>query len=77
MKEHSHKYEVASSEDQRFVLQQLIAKGKAPARQQAYARILLKIDRNAPGLRWMDEQVAEVFEMVLSTYSQERSVLLS
>ncbi len=33
MKEHSHKYEVASSEDQRFVLQQLIAKGKAPARQ--------------------------------------------
>ncbi len=44
-------------------MQQLITKGNAPARQQAYARILLKIDRNAPGPRWTDEQVAEAFEM--------------
>src|SRR5512135_2009620 len=63
MKEHRHKYEVELSQDQRFVLQQLIAKGNAPARQQAHARILLKIDRNAPGPRWTDEQVAEAFEM--------------
>jgi transposase len=63
MQEHPHKYEVELSQDQRFILQQLIAKGKAPARQQAHARILLKIDRNAPGPRWTDEQVAEVFEM--------------
>ena len=47
MQERLHKYEVELSEDQRFVLQQLIAKGNAPARQQAHARILLKIDRNA------------------------------
>ncbi len=51
MKEHPHKYEVELSPDQRFILQQLIAKGKAPARQQAHARIVLKIDRNAPGPR--------------------------
>src|SRR5512142_849642 len=63
MQERSHKYEVELSEDQRFVLQPLIAKGNAPARQQAHARILLKIDRNAPGPRWSDEQVAEAFEM--------------
>src|SRR5512135_2886969 len=63
MKEHRHKYEVELSQDQRFVLQQLIAKGNAPARQQAHARILLKIDRNAPGPRWTDEQVAEACEM--------------
>ena len=63
MQERSHKYEVELSEDQRFVLQQLLTKGNAPVRQQAHARILLKIDRNAPGRRWTDEQVAEAFEM--------------
>ncbi len=61
MKERLHKYEVALSEDQRFLLQQLLSHGKAPVRQQAHARILLKIDRNAPGKRWTDEQVAEAF----------------
>ena len=63
MKERLHKYEVALSEDQRFLLQQLLSHGKAPVRQQAHARILLKIDRNAPEKRWTDEQVAEMFEM--------------
>ena len=63
MPERSHKHEVTLSEAQRFVLQQLISKGNAPARQQAHARILLKIDRNAPGPRWTDEQVAEAFQM--------------
>jgi Homeodomain-like domain len=63
MQERLHKYEVELSEEQRFVLQQLIAKGNAPVRQQAHARMLLKIDRNAPGPRWTDEQVAEAFEM--------------
>ena len=63
MQERSHKYEVELSEEQRFILQHLITKGNAPVRQQAHARILLKIDRNAPGPRWTDEQVAEAFEM--------------
>jgi transposase len=63
MKERPHKYEVELSEDQRFALQQLLSRGNAPARQQTHARILLKIDRNAPGPRWTDEQVAEAFEM--------------
>jgi hypothetical protein len=61
LKERPHKYEVALSEEQRFLLQQLLSHGKAPVRQQAPARILLKIDRNAPGPRWTDEQVAEAF----------------
>jgi transposase len=63
MQERPHKYEVALSEEQRFVLHQLLSHGKAPVRQQAHARMLLKIDRNAPGPRWTDEQVAEAFEM--------------
>src|SRR5579864_2799924 len=63
MQERSHKYEVTLSEDQRFVLKQLITKGNAPARKLAHARILLKIDQHAPGPRWTDEQVAEAFEM--------------
>jgi hypothetical protein len=63
MRERPHKYEVELSEEQRFLLQQLLAKGHAPVRQQAHARILLKIDRHAPGPRWTDEQVAEAFEM--------------
>ena len=60
-RERTHKHEIELSEEQRFVLQQLISSGKAPARQLAPARILLKIDRNAPGPRWTDEQVAEAF----------------
>jgi transposase len=67
MQERPHKYEVELSQEQRHALQQLISKGKAPARKLAHARILLKIDRNAPGPRWTDEQVAETFEM--SRYS--------
>jgi len=63
MRERPHKYEVELSEEQRFLLQQLLAGGMSPVRQQAHARILLKIDRNAPGPRWTDEQVAEAFEM--------------
>jgi hypothetical protein len=63
MKERPHKYEVVLSEEQRFLLQQLLSGGKAPVRQQAHARILLKIDRHAPVPRWTDEQVAEAFEM--------------
>jgi transposase len=63
MQERPHQHEIDLSQEQRFVLQQLISSGKAPARQLAHARILLKIDRNAPGPRWTDEQVAEAFEM--------------
>ena len=69
MQERPHKYEVELSEGQRFALQQLLSRGKAPVRQQAHARILLKIDRNAPGPRWTDEQVAEAFEM--SRYTRD------
>jgi transposase len=63
MQERPHKHEVALSEEQRYALHQLISKGKAPARKLAHARVLLKIDCNAPGQRWTDEQVAEAFEM--------------
>jgi transposase len=67
MRERPHTYEIELSEEQRLVLQQLISAGKAPARQLAHARIFLTIDRNAPGPRWTDEQVAEAFEMSRST----------
>src|SRR4051812_20578802 len=63
MKQQDHKYEVALSEEQRYALQQLISSGKAPARQLAHARMLLKIDRNGQGRQWTDEQVAEMVEM--------------
>jgi hypothetical protein len=63
MRERPHKHEIELSEEQRFILHQVISSGKAPARQLAHARILLQIDRNAPGPRWTDEQVAEAFEM--------------
>src|SRR6266566_9390091 len=72
MRERPHKHEIELSEEQRFVLQQLISSGQAPARQLAHARILLKIDRNAPGPRWTDEQVAEAFEMSRSTVMRLR-----
>jgi hypothetical protein len=64
------------SEEQRFVLHQLISSGKASARQLAHARILLKIDRNAPGPRWTDEQGAQALEMSRYTVNciREREV---
>jgi hypothetical protein len=68
----SHKHEVILTEEQRFVLQELITKGQAPARQQAHARILLKIDRQAPGARWTDEQVADAFEVTRYTVMRIR-----
>ena len=77
MQERSHKNEVTLSEEQRFILQQLIGKGHAPSRQQAHARILLKIDRNAPGPRWTDEQVAEAFEMSRYTVIRIRERFVS
>jgi transposase len=63
MSARSHKHEVVLSEEQRLALQHLLSRGTAPVRQQAPARILLKIDRHAPGPRWTDEQVAAAFEM--------------
>lgn len=67
MRERFHKYEVELSEEQRLQLQQLLMGGRAPVRQQAHARLLLRIDRNAAGERWTNEQVAEAFEMSRST----------
>jgi transposase len=63
MERRAHKHEVTLSEEQRNTLLQLISSGKAPARQLAHARILLKIDRHAPSNEWTDEQVAEAFEV--------------
>src|SRR5260370_12789308 len=63
MQERSHKYEVTLSEDQRFVLKQLVTRGNAPARKLAHARIFLKIDQKGPGTRWTEEEVAEACEM--------------
>lgn len=62
MQERPHKHEITLTEEQRHALHQLISKGNAPTRKLAHARVLLKIDRNAPGPRWTDEQVAEAFE---------------
>jgi AraC-like DNA-binding protein len=77
MQERPHKYEVELSQEQRHALQQLISQGKAPARNLAHARILLKIDRNAPGPRWTDEQVAEAFEMSRYTVIRIRERLVN
>ncbi len=73
----SHKNEVILSEEQRFILQQLLTRGNAPVRQQAHARILLKIDRNTSGPRWTDEQVAEAFEVSRYTVIRIRERLVN
>jgi transposase len=58
---------VALSAEQRLALQHLLSRGTAPVRQPAHARILLQIDRHAPGPRWTDEHVAEACERSRST----------
>lgn len=53
------RYVVKLTEDERSQLEELIRKGKSPARQQSKARILWKADVSEAGEGWSDARVAE------------------
>jgi transposase len=66
---------VLLSARQRATLEGSIAKGRAPARRIAHARVLLKADEGeyAPGRRWTDTEIARAIEVSRSTIYRVRT----
>ena len=57
------KYRVTLTDDERTLLQDLIASGTAPARTLTHARILLKADQSDDGPAWPDAVISEALEV--------------
>jgi transposase len=67
------KYIVKLTPDEREMLQQLIASGKASARKLTHARILLKADStSSAGPNWSDQAISNALDISLSTIARVR-----
>ena len=66
------KYIVELTKEQREELSQMIATGKASARQLTHARLLLKADQGSDGPAWSDARIAEALEVSTSMVSSVR-----
>ena len=66
------KYRVTLTDEERATLQEVIRIGKAAARAQTHARILLKADEAPGGPGWTDERIAEARDVSLSTIARVR-----
>ncbi len=61
------KYGVKLNKEQRRQLEQLVSRGKAPARKIMHAHILLKADESQAGPHWSDEQIQQAFGVGAAT----------
>lgn len=66
------KYRVTLEEAEREELQQLLSRGKADVRRLNHARILLKSDESEGGPGWLDGEIAEAFDVSISTVERVR-----
>jgi transposase len=66
------KYRVTLTDEERGLLTDLIRAGKASALAQAHARILLKADQAEGGPAWLDESIAEAFDVDVTTIERVR-----
>lgn len=66
------KYRVTLTSEERESLTDLIRAGKASALVQAHARILLKADQAEGGPAWLDERIAEAFDVDVTTVERVR-----
>jgi transposase len=66
------KYKVTLGADERQLLHDLVAAGKAAAKKLAHARILLKADAAPDGPAWTDTRIAEAVEVNRTTVEQVR-----
>ena len=66
------KYVVCLSTDERTLLTDLITAGKAAARAQTHARILLKADQGPGGPGWLDADIATALDTSLRTVERVR-----
>ena len=70
------KYIVTLTDEERQSLHELIAVGKAAAQKLAHARILLKADAAPGSPAWPDQQIAQAFDVGLSTVARVRQRLV-
>ena len=70
------KYVVKLSDDERSRLNDLIGKGKSPAKRLLKARILLKADASEAGSGWSDSRIIEALETCASTVYRVRRQLV-
>ena len=70
------KYVVRLSKQERARLQELIAKGKSPAKQQLKARILLKADVSKHGEGWSDAKIIDALGASVSMVYRVRQQLV-
>ena len=66
------KYVVRLSPDERAVLSDLISAGKAAARAQTHARILLKADQGSDGPAWIDADIVAALDTSPRTVERVR-----
>jgi transposase len=66
------KYSVQLDAEQRTLLQSMLTGGKASARSQMHARMLLKADEGAQGPSWTDQHIAEALEVGTATVERAR-----
>jgi transposase len=69
-------HHVTLTDEERTHLHDMITKGKAAARVQAHARILLKAERAPAGPEWTDEQISTALEVSRSTVERVRRTLV-
>lgn len=70
------KYIVRLTPEERTSLEALISSGKAPARTQTHARILLKADCSPEGPAWPDFAIREALDVSLPTIQRIRQTLV-
>ena len=70
------KYVVRLSKDERDQLNELIRKGKSPAKQQLKARILLKADVSKNGEGWSDSKIIKALNTSVSMVYRVRQQLV-
>ncbi len=70
------KYIVRLSPEERTTLEALISLGRAPARTQTHARILLKADCGPDGPAWPDQVISEALDVSLPTIQRVRQRLV-
>jgi transposase len=70
------KYRVTLTEEERTMLQTLIAAGTAPARTLTHARILLKADQGPAGPAWPDAIIADALDVSSPSVARVRERLV-
>lgn len=69
-------YHVTLTDDERSQLDDIIRKGKAAARVQTHARILLKAEEAPTGPGWTDEQISAALDVSCATVERVRRTVV-